>query len=656
MSIPVVYTNIKLHTDAIISKSFTIVGDKAYFKIKDVEATPAIVINDKIIIYFLQPNIYNLTFTVYPSGCPGVSLPISLETVANPTPDGLNITVTNSHNSITVFGEITHDASFKIYTDANLLRYFESIELCGVLGISNYVEIGNEIGFFDAMTKARFLSKTPDAISLTPFIPYPAPDVNPFLPPQYPNLSDTFPWTEAIIPWRQNQVFPTGAGVTITPPVPSSPNPPYTYNDQYDKFRSVPDSVVLYLGFNAEQVQPDSTSWTIFLTNFEDRGYVGDVSLPKWKLANYQKKTYMSALSIDKLQFYLPKIEAFVNASIADVTIYAKPFTSSFQENVILFFLRIHIGEQDYPEYVVKYFRQFIEFVGIGTPYDPTINDKLLFGNLTSPKIFEYFKIKNTEVNANADKSCIAYWWAQAGLPSESLVFECVHNIVAFSQLTNALYSIIYASLHPTNPLDPTYPVFPNFLTKYASAANSNEKLNVVRESFRLLVPNTASFSLVKPVVEDPEGNRIKSRHVHQDIMIQNTATSNTFPSKPFNYFTYDTTKYASCSTNLDNIVGLPVITNVLASATTSPLDQETVIDTSTSPARPVMPIFPKPTYCPFGLGYRRCAGEVFVYFIMQKLLDKFSLVTFEDRAGTFPLVPIAPFKQVQDSIFIKQL
>ena len=659
MSIPVVYEYINLHTDSITSKSFKIVGDKAYFKIKKVEpATPAITINNKTLIYFNQPNIYKLTFTAYPQGCPFATLPIDLEIVDNPTPAGLSITVTKGPNTISIYGEITHDESFRIYTDPKLLRYFEAIELVGTLGISNWVEVGNQIGFFDAITKARFLSHTPDAISLTPFIPYPPPDENPFLPPQYPNPADIFPWKEAIIPWKKNQPFPAGGSPApiITPPVPSSPNPPYAYNDQYDKFRSVPDSVVLYLGFDAEQVQPDSPSWTIFLTNFEDRGYSGDSTLPKWKLANYQKKTYMSALSLDKLQFYIPKIDAFVNESFADTTIYAKPFTSSFQSNVIQFFLRIHIGDQDFPERIVKYFKEFVEFVGIGTPFDPTINDKLLFGNLTSPEVFEYFRVKNIEVNANADKSCIAYWWAQAGLSSESLVFECVHNIVAFSQFTNTLYSIVYAALHPDNPLGPTLPAFPNFFAKYKAAATSNEKLNVVRESFRLLVPNSSSISLVKPVVPDPDGNLIKSRHNHQQIMIENSSTTVPTPSQIANYFTYDTTKYASFSTNLDNLVGLPVVTNVLASTTTTSLDQETVVDTSTTPVRPTVPIFPKPTFCSFGLGYRRCAGETFVYLVTQKLIEKFATVDFEDRPGTFPLVPIAPFKQVPDSIFVKNL
>ena len=636
MSIPLTYNYVKVSTTGTTKKSFEIIGDKAYFKINNIETNTAVKIDNETTIYFLESNVYNLTFTIYIDGCPSVNIPINVETITNPSPDDLNLTITHDSNKITIFGEIPATSSFKIFTDAKLLRYFNGLELSGLLGISNYINAAGEIVYFDILTKARYIPQTPGTISLLPYQQYPPPDTNPYLPGQYPNLTDTFPWTQSIIPWKQNQEFPSGPDVIITPPVPSSPNPPYTYTDQYDKFKSVPDTILAYLDINMEQVQPKDPKWTLFLTNMEDRGYSGDLSVPKWQSLNYQKKTYMSALTLDKLQFYLPKIDAFVNNSLADVTIYGQPLASSFQTNVILFFLRMHIGQQDYPDYIIKYFRKFIEFIG-GS------NDPLLYGMLKAPEVFEYFRQKNIEVVKNADKTCIAYWLAQSGLSEESLLFECVHNIVAFSQFTNVLYSTVYAVLHPVNPLDSTLPEYPNFFEKYTAAADSNERLDVVRELFRILVPNSGSFSVVKPII--PDENVIKSRHNHQDIMIQNSSSIN-------DYFTYDTNKYASFSTNLDNLEGLPVITDILSATTTSPLDQETVVDTSTIPVRPIMPLFPTPTYCPFGLGYRRCPGELIVYLVVEKLLEKFATIKFEERPGSYPLVSVAGFKQVIDNIF----
>ncbi len=659
MSIPIVYDNVKLHTCGPVKKSFKCIDNKAYFKIKKVCPTTAITIEDCITINFTELNYYNLTFTVYPKGCPMVNIPISLEEVVSFP--GTVLTVTQGPNTITIVGVIPVGTKLRIYTNPKLLMYFECIQLCGVLGVSNIADETAAITLYDTNTKIRYVPTTPVVQSLLPPIPYPAPGVNPLLPEQYPVTSPTavFPWTEAIIPWEQNQPFPTaGLPLIITPPSVVPGTPPYIdgYADQYDKKESVPKSVIFYIGFDSELVAPKSEAWTLFLTNFEDRGYAGDTTLPptdEWILANYQKKVYMNALSLDKLQFYIPKIEAFVNKSFAEATAYDKPLTSSFQANVVLFFLTIHIGSQDFPEYVIKYFADFIKFVGIGDPTNPERAELLMYGNTTAPSIFEYFREKNIEVLANADTSCIAYWWSQAGLSSDALVFECVHNIVAFSQFSNVLYSVVYAGLHPINPLSPLLPQYKNFLVEYANAVTSNDKLNVVRESYRILAPNSVSFSLVKPVV--PDVNVIKARHSHQSIMIINQPVSPSLQAG--SYFTYNPTQYnTDFNTNLDNLVGLPVVTDVLAASATSPLDQETVVDISTSPVRPIVPIFAKPIYAPFGLGYRRCAGEMFTYLVTEKLFEKFSTTTFEERVGTYPLVSIAPFKRVTDNIFVKQL
>jgi len=661
MSINIVYDYVNLHTCGPVSKAFKCINDKAYFKIKKVcPNTTAIVIEECLTISFTELNYYNLTFTVYPKGCPMATIPINLEEVVSfPS---TSLTVTQGPNTITIVGVIPIGTKFRIYTNKKLLQYFECIQLCGKLGVSNIASETDKITTYDENTKVRYIPTTPSVLSLLPPVPYPpAPPAlgsNPLLPAQYPVTTPTavFPWTEAIIPWEQNQPFPVaGLPLIITPPAPVPPiNPPYVdgYVDQYDKKESVPKSVIFYIGFDSENVAPKTEAWTLFLTNFEDRGYSGDLSLDEWILANYQKKVYMNALSLDKLQFYLPKIDSFVNKSFAEASTYDKPLTSSFEANVVLFFLTMHIGYQDFPDYIIKYFSDFIKFVGIGDPTNPERAELLMYGNTTAPSVFEYFREKNIEVNANADKSCIAFWWSQAGLSSDALVFECVHNIVAFSQFTNVLYSVVYAGLHPVNPLSNLLPQYKNFLVEYANAATSNDKLNVVREAYRILVPNSASFSLVKPVV--PDANVIKSRHFHQSIMVMNQPVPPQFQAG--SYFTYNPSQYtADFNTNLDNLVGLPVVTDVLTASVTSPLDQETVVDNSTSPVRPIVPIFPKPIYAPFGLGYRRCAGEMLSYLVTEKLFDKFSTVEFEERVGSYPLISIAPFKRVPDNIFVKQ-
>jgi hypothetical protein len=701
MSIPITYSYVNLHSCGNVRHLFKIENDKAYFKINHVETNTSIEIENDITITFKQLNYYTLTFTAYPKGCPLAMLPISLEELV--VFPGTELTVTQGTNSITVSGVIPIGTKLRIYTNPKLLRYVKSLELCGVLGVSNVSDELNAITVSDAATKIRYIPSTPAVLSLLPLIPYPpasGPGSNPLLPGQYPALNSVFPWREAIIPWEKEQVFPTAdAGLIITPdapfgltPFPALPVPPFPtgsingYPDQYDKLKSVPDSVIYYIGFDQKLILPKAESWTLFLTNFEDRGYSGEIDAPEWMIANYQKKVYMNALSLDKLQFYIPKIEQFVNNSFSDVTTYGKPLTSSFEENLILFFLRIHIGNQDYPDYVIKWFSDFITFVGIGDASNPERSQLLMYGNTTSPKIFDYFEEKNIEVISNGDKTSIAYWWSQAGLSAKALVFECVHNIVAFSQFTNVIYSTVYAGLHPNNPLFgpsgviaplPGFPQYKNFLTEYAAASGApgatggNNKLNVIRECYRLLVPNSLSFSLVDPVVPDPDGNVIKSRHSHQSLMISNSSAVGPYTNPPlplpasvlaqfnqsYNYFTYNPGQYdADFNTDLDDLVGLQVVTDILDASITSNLDKETVVDVTTLPSRPIVPIFSKPTYAPFGLGYRRCAGEMLSYLITEKLFDKFSTVEYEERpTADYPLISIAPFKRVSDNIFVKQ-
>lgn len=665
MSVPIEFTYAKLKISGPSSKVFKIINCVPYFKFKQsCQTTDAIAIEDGTTIVFLKDNYYNLTITAYPDGCPFANLPIELEKVfVDPS---VSLTVVQAPNTITITGVIPVGTKFRFFTNGNLLRYFKCLEVITTLGISNVSDKTDEITADDIATKIRYIPAIPTALSLLPPIPYPTD--NPLLPPQYPATvpDTTFPWRESIIPWKQEQVFPSGGGVIITPdapfgltPFPPFPAPPFPVNatngyiDQYDKLRSVPNSVIYYIGFDQRLILPKTEAWTLFLTNFIDRGTSGNPADPMWLLVNYQKKVYMNALSLDKLQFYLEKIESFVNNAFSAVSTYGKPLTSSFSENLVLFFLDMHIGGGGdcYPDFVIKWFSDFVKFVGIGNPTNPERKQLLMYGNTTSPRIFDYFREKNCEVIAKADESTIAYWWHLAGLSSDALVFECVHNIVAFSQFTNVIYMTVYSKLHPVNPISALLPNYPDFMANYVAAATSNDKLNVVREAYRILVPNSLSFSLVQPKVPDPSGNVIKSRHLHQAIMVSNQAVPPA--NQAFVYFSYNPGQYnANFSANLDGLELLTPNLDILATSVPSPLDQETIVD----PSRPLIPIFPKPTYAPFGLGYRRCAGEMLSYLITEKLYAKFATINFVEASGVYPLVSIAPFKQVPDNIFAVQL
>ena len=60
-----------------------------------------------------------------------------------------------------------------------------------------------------------------------------------------------------------------------------------------------------------------------------------------------------------------------------------------------------------------------------------------------------------------------------------------------------------------------------------------------------------------------------------------------------------------------------------------SNIDNETVIESENSGN---IPIYTKPKYCPFGLGYRRCAGENFSYFVTKHLCDVFFKYKYKEK------------------------
>jgi len=630
-------------------------------------------------------NVYNITFSTYANVCPyspQQHLPINVE--YNKETQGLEISVTTTNNTVNIYGVIPAGAIFRLYTECQLLRYFECSKVVGTIGSSDALAKLQAAQLYTINRKIRYIPQFSNLLSLVPTIPFPPlppqPGSNYQLQDQYPNHDATFPWKIAVIPWEKDQPVPIDPNANPPPiitadPLPNILPPPLIngYNDQYDKFRSIGDTILFYIGLDGATISKLDPRVSVFVTNFEDRGYSGDNSEPFWKRTNYKHKTYMAALSVDKLKFYQEKIQAFINTAFDDVTTYGKPLISSFQHNLILFFLRIHVGGQDFPDYVIRYFSEFVDFIGSNTispdPNNPKFvkgNQQLLFGNMTAPCIFEYFRQRNIEVNANEDESTIMYWWAQAGLSTESLVTELVHNIIAFSQFTNVIFSTVWVVLNPDNPLSPQlFPKYPNFFEKYKQACGGAQKLNVVRELFRILVPNSSSFSNVLPKVPDP--NDIQSRHLHQPIMISNIPVPAQLPP-PFNglpngsqlyqafvYFTYNPNQYLGNS-SLDDLDKYPVVTDFTKTLQTSTRDQETVVDVTTRETEYIIPIFPKPIYAPFGLGYRRCPGEILVYNITEVLLEKFAQVNFEIRQGVFDLVSIAPFKQVPDNIFVKRL
>jgi hypothetical protein len=522
---------------------------------------------------------------------------------------------------------------------------------------------------YDKERKVQYITQKP---------PQPLPPA-PILPPQYPVAPSSYLWPSIVIPWRQGQIPPAG----------QNPPGPFPNANWYNKHQSVPSSIYFYLGLDYFTIPENSPELTIFLKNFQNRGCpVGG--------QNYLKKQYMSALSCDKMPKYKAKIDTFLNEVLTKITVGNEPVLSAFKDSLLKFFLAIHVGYDDYPEVVIKYFSLFLDIIGFGDPDRPGRDDAMIFGNTNVSTVKEYFAHRNTIIQHEKDETCIIYYWGLAGLPQQSLVIEAVHNIVAFSQFNNTLYLLISDKLWsgsapsdpinvyglppaPTNPLPYWYPrspvplkgVFPivgnvgpvNFFAKYEAALTDKDKMNVIRESFRILAPNTNSFSTLE--TGNPADPDTQCRHFWQLISIQNQSVPDAL--KVASFFKYDTNLYNGMDADFNcpappvpgpvkpfNPEDLFIISNI----DNDPNYGDGTVQDKSEPN--LIPVLSSPLYLPFGPSYRRCAGEILVYFITSLIIEKFKNVVFEVRHLPEPpiystFITLAPYKAVPNNIYVKK-
>lgn len=559
---------------------------------------------------------------------------------------------------------------------------------------------------YDIATKVEYIIDRPANV------PYPfGLPLGPLTPVQYSNPASppvppgTYPWFSNTIPFS-----------IVPPPIP----PTLPNGDAYNKYQSIPQGLGFYVGLDFLTLPPNDPQVILFLTNWANRanGIAGVSGGPV--INNYKKMIYMVALTTAVVPFYVEKTDSFLNQLVSNFALYNMPVLSSFQASLIEWFLALHVGYDQYPDYVINYFTGFLNIIGIGDPTNPVQNQIEIYGNSVVNQVKAYFQAQITKVIQNEDKTCFTYWWNLAGMPIESMMIEAVHNIFAFSQYNNITYIAIREILQGTpNQLDP-----PNYIPagaynwfgKINAVTSESDKINVVREFMRINSPNPASFSKVVQATPDPSNPVVTARHIHQEIMIENT------PGGPANYYTYNTGQYtpqftanfqdcnaeakveakpvakpaavkqqakpklavtdvkpaaakcpmaakpaaAKCPMAAKAAAGARCpVTGLTASCpgsvlnnfdpaslfTTSPIDNETILDA----ANPnMMPVYPQPQYMPFGLGYRRCAAEIFNYMTIIKILEKMSTVTFKfvNPPPTTTMVTVQPFVQVPDNIY----
>lgn len=449
-------------------------------------------------------------------------------------------------------------------------------------------------------------------------------------PPQYPTSSSVYPWLSPVIP-----ASPIGGALPFGVP-----------NDWgHHKFQSVPFSIGDFMGLDMESIDPADPQLSLFLT---DRQYRGK--------DERRKAVYMTALRACVVQeAYTEKIRAFLNRVYSDVTTYHKPLMSAYKVALVDFLLDVHVGVAQHPQSVKTFFDEFVTFLGVGDPTAPGRNERVLLGRELIPSVRAYFSARNSIVIDAKDASSIIYYWHIAGLAPEGLVMETVHNAIAFAQFLNVLHKLVVDKISGTvQPVAGTIQY--NFFDKYtACGSDAVCKLNVGRETMRLTVPNSVSFSRV----EDPDStDSVTSRLLHQSVMIAAWANLTGVAAA---YFGYNAGIYSSIidyNTSIDDTVCTADDAAPITAAEPDQLftraaltrDNQTFFDANNDK---LIPAFELPIYAPFGLGYRRCAGEIFVMKVLDETLRTFAPLDWEvGTTGEPASVCVAPFSCVTNNIY----
>lgn len=119
-------TIIRLYSNGETDRMFLMQDCKAYYKIKEIcyqsQSDKPVTVDKCGTLIINQQNIYTITLTVYPTGCPMASLPIKLDD--SNIPPTADIEIIEGDNTITVSGLIPGGTPLRFYTDSLFIEIF----------------------------------------------------------------------------------------------------------------------------------------------------------------------------------------------------------------------------------------------------------------------------------------------------------------------------------------------------------------------------------------------------------------------------------------------------------------------------------------------------------------------------------------------------
>lgn len=394
---------------------------------------------------------------------------------------------------------------------------------------------------------------------------------------------------------------------------------------QFSKFKSIQPFVAFLFDIDTTNLKKNDPRMGVFTRALEDRGVdsLGN---------NLKKRQYYSAFNLEYIPYYDIHISDLFNSLHKD-SIKNIPLLSSFSKHLVTYFLNIHLGiptnkQTERPQVVIDYFNDILKVIALRPDRNKNSIFDIKFENLDfvvsiknrAKEVKEYFKIRIDEIKKERpmNKTIAVTNWLNSGFDSDSVQIAAFHNIVAFSQFLHTLFLI--CDNYINNPND-------NYLNRFKKATSQKQINTLIFDIFKFEVPNRGSLS------HDTKNDQIV-RHLHKDIML-NVDPNNKLYNKNIKKFGDSSISSNKCPFH------------------NSAIDNETVIPCG---ADKLIPVFDKPLYTPFGLGYRRCAGELLSYRFTEFLLDFLTNYKILQNLNITNDIAVGPAKRVPDNFFIKKI
>jgi cytochrome P450 len=406
---------------------------------------------------------------------------------------------------------------------------------------------------------------------------------------------------------------------------------------------------------------PEEEGVSVFIRGYENRG-------PN----NERKRIYTSATTPDLVaNKYHGKVTRFWEELFANANA-GKPLMKQFYQSYFDLYWDLHVGVRGdaVPTEVRQFGSSFNAVLGFGFPTTEVVHENYMRARATRQPLKDWLDARVQAIIdgkvADADRTFVYYWLKNGELGDnfrrKDIVFECFHNLLAFSQWGNTTYNVM-ARLEPTHGDPAARGWFEKTMKSGPDKADGSAFTPLdrfVMELFRTISPNAGSLSVLPR-------RRALSGAEFSTIITPHPETSNA-PYHWTNPLEFDPERYKTAQTSVDNdearVKQIGLARCPFSKAPFAVKDGRKVEMTNSAfgAVYPVIdgreyPICEAGGYAPFGFGYRRCAGEqLTVEFIKEGLRqawkDKISFVKLDLKAPE--ILPVGPGTVINDDIGFK--